>query len=247
MTESPDWAPRFFTSLYAEVYRGPLFDKDATKAEVGLLHEQFGNCKGAILDVGAGFGRHATPLRKAGVNVVALDRFRHLLDGHPRRGRRVVQADMRTLPFTDESFDGAYCLFNTFGYFGPVENTRVLKGIARVLRPGSRFALQTPNRPVMARLTRDFPPMRMLSAKAVLTETYSYNEGSRSLVGRGHWQIGGKEQTWEFSLRLYTRGEVGKVLNSAGFKIIEELGSLDPREPFSSRASSEMILICQRA
>jgi SAM-dependent methyltransferase len=224
-----------------------LFDKDATGAEVDLLRQQFGHCKGTILDVGAGFGRHATPLRKAGVNVVALDRFRHLLDGHPRRGRRVVQADMRSLPFAASSFEGAYCLFNTFGYFGPDENTQVLKGIARVLRPGSRFVLQTPNRPIMAKLTRDFPPMRMLSAKTVLTETYSYNDATKCLVGRGHWQIGDKEQTWEFSLRLYTRGEVGKILKSAGFTIVEELGSLDPREPFSSRASSEMILICQRA
>jgi SAM-dependent methyltransferase len=224
-----------------------LFDKDATDAEVEFLEEVFRDCRGTILDVGAGFGRHAAPLRKQGVDVVALDRFRHLLERLPRRGRRGIQADMRSLPFADASLAGAYCIFNTFGYFEPDENMRVLKGIARVLGPSAPFVLQTPNRPVMAKITRDFPPMRMLSANTILSEAYSINTAAKSLVGRGHWQIGDKDQTWEFSLRLYTRGEVGKILTRAGFKVVEEFGSLNPRESFSPRASSEMILVCQRA
>src|SRR5690606_24052310 len=117
MNTSPDWAPNFFTSLYAEVYRGPLFDKAATEADIALLAEVFGDCKGPDVDIGAGFGRHAAPLRKRGINVIALDRFRHLLDRHPRRGRRVVQGDMRWLPFAPAKLAGAYLIFNTFGYF----------------------------------------------------------------------------------------------------------------------------------
>ena len=245
-SSTSDWAPDFFTSLYSEVYRGPLFDKPATEADVEFLAEVFRGCKGPVLDIGAGFGRHAVPLKKAGINLVALDRFRHLLERHPRRGRRVVQADMRSLPFATGSLDGAYCIFNTFGYFEKDDNARVLLEAGRVLSAGGRFVLQCPNRPVMARLTREFPPMRMLSANASLTETYHYDETSQSLVGRGHWQVGERDQTWQFALRLYTRKEVGRMLSAAGLVVVAEYGGLRPREPFSARSSSEILLVCER-
>jgi SAM-dependent methyltransferase len=244
--EMADWAPTFFTHLYSEVYRGPLFDKAATESEVGLLSEVFADCKGMVLDVGAGFGRHAGPLARKGIKVVALDRFRHLLAKLPRRGRTAVQADMRNLPVANASLGGAYCIFNTFGYFDKQDNARVIAGIGRALAPGGKFVLQCPNRPVMARITREFPPMRMLSNKASLTESYHYDEDAKALVGRGHWQVGDAAQSWEFSLRLYTRGEIGRLLNAAGLQVIEEFGSLRPRELFAPRTSTEMILVCQK-
>jgi len=223
-----------------------LLDKVSTEAEVQLLREVFKGCKGPVLDIGAGFGRHATPLAKSGVRVVALDRFHHLLSKHKGRGRRMVQADMRRLPFAEHSLAGAYCIFNTFGYFENKENARMLKGISRVLAPGASFVLQCPNRPVMARLTREFPPMRMLSADAMLTETYTYDASRRSLLGRGHWQVRGRDQTWQFALRLYTRGEVARMLKSAGLEVIEQYSGFNPRDPFAPRSSSEMVLVCQR-
>ncbi|MGI9070636.1 MAG: SAM-dependent methyltransferase [Bryobacteraceae bacterium] len=49
---------------------------------------------------------------------------------------------MRELPWISE-FDGAYCFGNSFCYLDRVNAAAFLDGIARALKPGGRFAVET--------------------------------------------------------------------------------------------------------
>lgn len=245
-TADQPWWREFFSPLYARVYRGPLAHPEATQAEVALLAETFAGVAGPILDLGCGFGRHAGPMMRQGFKVVGVDVMAHLLREMPRRGRRVVQADMRALPLGTGSMAGAYCLFNTFGYFAPGDNRRVLGELARVLAPGAALVLQCPNRPAMARLVRSFPPRRLLTSDAMLTEAYTYDTPTRSLVGEGHWMMGDREQRWRFSLRLYTGPELARLLAAEGFVVERHLAETSG-EAFDPRTSTEQILVARRA
>jgi SAM-dependent methyltransferase len=65
-----------------------------------------------------------------------------------------VDGDMRDLPWS-ERFDRVINWFTSFGYFDDVRNRRVLTGVARVVKPGGRFALEMGHRD---RVIRQFQP-----------------------------------------------------------------------------------------
>jgi SAM-dependent methyltransferase len=240
-----DWAPGFFTPLYARMYRGPLFDAEGTDREVAFLASRFADCDGPLLDVGCGFGRHAVPLRKHGHRVVGLDRFAHLLREQPARGRRAVAADMRTLPFPDGAFAGLYCVFNTFGYFEHRDNQRVLREWARVVRPGGRLVLQAPHRPVMADIVREHEPSQTFMGGATMSEEYAYDGRRRAMLGRGVWQTSAGEQAWSFELHLYAADELEKELARAGWQTTERHGDYDGAD-FDDEESAHVVFVAQR-
>jgi SAM-dependent methyltransferase len=51
-------------------------------------------------------------------------------------------SDMRDLPWESE-FDGAFCFGNSFGYLEPEGTRAFVRAVARALRPGARFALDS--------------------------------------------------------------------------------------------------------
>lgn len=243
---APEWWRDYFTPLCGDVYAGPLMDPVATRLEADFLEQVFAGADGLLLDLGAGFGRHARELRKRGRKVVALDAFHHLLARHAKRGRRAVAADMRRPPFADASFAGAYCLFNSFGYFGEDEDQPMLAEWARVLRPGARLVLQAPNRPVMAVIARDFPPSHMLQSDFMLTETYEYDPATKTLHGAGAWNYKDRQQAWEMHVRLRTLGELKAMLSKAGFEFERACDDYDGA-PFQPRESPQMVVVAKRS
>jgi SAM-dependent methyltransferase len=56
---------------------------------------------------------------------------------------RWEERDMRDLPWR-ERFDGAYCVGNSFGYLDDEGNEAFLQAVARAVKPGARFVLETP-------------------------------------------------------------------------------------------------------
>lgn len=87
-----------------------------------------------LLDAGCGPGRPT--LQMAGKNGVGLDiSLEQLSLAKERVTAKLVQGDMTALPFTNDSFDAVIALYSLIHV--PVDHHRtVLKGFARVLRPG---------------------------------------------------------------------------------------------------------------
>jgi len=95
-------------------------------------------------------------LAARGFHVVGLDLSTPLLvrggeEAH-RRGLTInfVRGDMRELDF-EAQFDGAYCLFSTFGYFDDETNKKTAQNIARALKPHSVWVTAAPD-PVVVRV-----------------------------------------------------------------------------------------------
>src|SRR5215216_5228255 len=93
---------------YAEAYAHHRSDRSAIRPHferfVSLLPG------GAlVLDVGCGPGVDTGSLTLRGVRTVGLDIAAAMLEmASPHIGGRVVQADQRSLPFADASFDGVW-------------------------------------------------------------------------------------------------------------------------------------------
>jgi SAM-dependent methyltransferase len=102
-----------------------------------------------VLEIGSGTGVHARLLAEAGAHVTAVDLTptaveltRRRLEGHGLDAD-VCEADAQELPFADASFDFVW----SWGVIHHSEDTvRVVAEIARVLRPGGRFALMVYHR-----------------------------------------------------------------------------------------------------
>lgn len=101
-----------------------------------------------ILDVGSGPGRSIAALASLATqgHVVGVDPSELMAEIAVRRNRRLVKArraevivaSAASLPFTDNSFDKALCVHVIY-FWNDLDTA--FREIARVLKPGARFAL----------------------------------------------------------------------------------------------------------
>ncbi len=117
------WTQRFFGPLYGYLYQRHLLPAEQTRREVQFASTLCGLRRKCVLDLAAGFGRHARLLARSN-QVWALDQnraylamAREKLSPRTLKNLRTIQADMRALPFREEVFDAVLLLFNSFGYF----------------------------------------------------------------------------------------------------------------------------------
>jgi SAM-dependent methyltransferase len=113
------------------------------EADAGLL----GDVRGLqLLELGCGAAQCARWLTSRGARVVASDLSAGMLaqarglaarPGAPRPAG-LVQADARRLPFADDAFDLAFSAYGALPFVADPE--RVTAEVARVLRPGGRWA-----------------------------------------------------------------------------------------------------------
>ena len=122
-----------------------------TEQEVDFLYDALCLTEGCrLLDVGAGPGRHAIELAARGVQVVAVDsspKFmsigRRLAEESGVVGVSFFEMDAFDLPFEGE-FDAVMSICE--GAFGlGLEDLRILRGMARALKPGGHAAVASAN------------------------------------------------------------------------------------------------------
>ncbi|MEP6598228.1 MAG: class I SAM-dependent methyltransferase [Actinomycetota bacterium] len=100
-----------------------------------------------LLEVGCGAAMCSRWLATRGARPVASDLSAGMLN-HAIAGMHetdvdvpLVQADAQFLPFTDNAFDIAFTAFGAIPFVG--DSARVMREVARVLRPGGRWVFAT--------------------------------------------------------------------------------------------------------
>lgn len=144
MNAAKDWTDGFFTGLIADSQRA-IAEFMPTAAEAEFLATELALRPGDhVLDVPCGTGRLAIALAAKGYRATGIDRSAELLrDGQNAcPGIQWIERDMRQLEGLGP-FDAAYCFGNSFAYFNDRGNQEFLHGVAKVLKPGGRFALET--------------------------------------------------------------------------------------------------------
>lgn len=234
------WYQEWFGEAYLELYAHR--DDEEARRQVAFFREHVGGVDGVILDLACGTGRHLTELNAEGYDAVGCDlSFTLLRTGIDEYGPLpVARADMRALPFGSGSFNGLVNFFTSFGYFATEdENLRVVREMARVLRPGGVFlfdylnvdreldklvereTIETPSGPV--EIERWFDP-----------RDRSFNK--RITIG---------QKRYLERVRGYDLDEISTMFTSSGLSIREAFGDFDGT-PFGA-ASPRLILVGSRA
>jgi SAM-dependent methyltransferase len=230
----------------------PLLYGHRDVAESMTVVEAFGDSfLGAypILDLASGSGRYVESLLRKGFDAYGLDLSHYLLQnsveewGH---AGRLVQGDMRHLPFLDASVGGVWNMFTSFGYFSiDTDNLLVFREIHRVLKTGGPFLF-------------DFINAERISEE--LLEESSRRSGDYEIVEKRRLELHGKylakhaaiadlrtgkTEHVEERLRLYSLDELLIMFKSVGFAIESVFGDY-AKNPFVNGVSERVIIIAKK-
>ena len=241
-----NWQETFFRGVALDAWRR-ILTVEMTRSEVDFLEGVIDVGPGAqLLDVPCGNGRHAIELATRGYKMTALDLSEEFIieaRGATALPIRWVRDDMRSLTWASE-FDGAFCFGNSFGYLNREEAQAFLAAVARALKPGARFVIDTGMAaesilPSLAR-TRWF----RLGDILMLSEN-RYDAAESRLDIDYTFVHRGEVETRPTSSYVFTAGELCRMLADAGLRPIELLGSFN-RDPYQI-GSPRLILVSSAA
>ncbi len=234
MSAQHHWTDDFFVRD-ADVYFATYLHRlPRTEAAVDLVIKALELTSGQdILDLACGHGRHAIELARRGfTNVTGLDYSSRFLEKANQDAAtaalpvRWVQADMRALAF-DAEFDAIYSLFTSLFLFDDETNQRVLNGVARSLRPGGRFLVETTNALRAIRGGPRWETWERLPEGGWRLDRWRYEPRSgRDVVERHVLMPDGRHVLQEFFIREYTVPELDRMLGEAGLRLTGLYGDL---------------------
>ncbi|HEX9296182.1 MAG TPA: methyltransferase domain-containing protein [Polyangiaceae bacterium] len=219
--------------------------------EVAFIEESLGVEKGGIvLDLACGAGRHAVEMAVRGYNVVGYDLSLAMLaraaDEAQARNQKLnfLHGDMRDMGF-EEMFDGVYCWSTSFGFFDDEKNQLVAQRVHRALRKGGMLLLDVAN--------RDFVAQRQPSLVwfegdgcVVMDDMRVDFITSRLRVKRMVMLDDGRTRELDYSIRLYTLHELGRMLHDVGFKVTDVSGHPATPGVFMGADSPRLIVLAEK-
>jgi ubiquinone/menaquinone biosynthesis C-methylase UbiE len=247
----PDWYTDKFGPYTPEIYSEEVTESasqvDAISGFLGPPAEL------PLLDLCCGWGRHAIPLAEKGYRVIGVDGCRYFLDriseklGSSSNGNlSAVMGDMRNLPMSDCSFAAVIQLYTSFGYgTDPEDDIRVLRQVNRVLANRGIYLLDLINWTVARRAfdgkyEQAYPSFDMVE-DCRIDPGQNLLRVKRALVFRD----GRKSHIYEFEIRMFEEETLRRMLQDAGFKVLEFWGDFD-RSPYRPHSSYRMIAVANK-
>jgi SAM-dependent methyltransferase len=219
--------------------------------EVDFIETSLGlETGGTMLDLACGTGRQAIELARRGYEVVAFDLSLQMLAraGDDAQEQDVklnfVQGDMREMTF-EAQFDGVYCWNTAFGYFDEEKNAHVIDRVHRALKPGGLFLLDVVNRDFIVRQSPSLAWFEGDGCVCMDEMTVDFIT-SRMRVKRTLMLDDGRSRETEYSMRIYSLHELGKVLHEHGFKVTEVSGRLATPGVFFGNESPRTIILAEK-
>src|SRR5437870_2210188 len=233
-----NWFEDFFHGVTLDLWRKAI-PPSQTNAEAEFLAAHLNCQSGAhLLDVPCGNGRLSFELAKRGFRVTGVDISEEFIEearevaasdkpGPPATagGSDVlalvdfILADMRDLD-GDAIYDGAYCFGNSFAFLGHAETENFLQALARTLKPGARFIIHTGM--AAESVLPDFEEQSSHEIGDIaLTISERYNAAESCIDSEYVFDQNGKTESRFAREWIYTVGEMRRMLERAGFSILD--------------------------
>jgi SAM-dependent methyltransferase len=240
-----NWHTDFFRGVALEFWRRAMSPEE-TRKQADFLEKVLRLPPNAhVLDVPCGNGRHAIELAGRGYSLTGIDASEEFVAearSSPASPVRWIQGDMRELPWTAE-FDGVYCCGNSFGYLDATDARKFLAAVARTLKPGGRFVMDSGMAAESILPTLGKGRWHRLGDIIVLSENQYHPAESRLDIAYTFIQEG-KIETSPSSSYCFTTGEICRMHQEAGLQNVELLNWYN-EEPYQL-GSPGLIVVSQK-
>lgn len=252
-----NWFEDFFHGVTLDLWRKAI-PPEHTKAETEFLIKVL-NCKAGahILDVPCGNGRLSFELARHGYRVTGVDISEEFIKEaqhaktsrvvatppgtDPATGVDFILGDMRAIA-SEALFDAAFCFGNSFGFMEYADMEKFLRGVARALKTGARFVVNTGM--AAESVLPDFEEQSCHEVGDMNIEIKERYNAVESCVDSEYIFEHNNEKESRFAKHwIYTAAEIGRMLERAGFKVLECYGSLK-LEPFKL-GSRELFVVAE--
>jgi SAM-dependent methyltransferase len=265
-----NWFEDFFHGVTLDLWRKAI-PPSQTIAEAEFLATHLNCQSGAhLLDVPCGNGRLSFELAQRGFRVTGVDiseefieEARNLatsfmsastqVDGTDNVARasgagtgeapvpQFILADMRNLD-REAVYDGAYCFGNSFAFLGHAETENFLQALARTLKPAARFIIHTGM--AAESVIPDFEEQSCHELGDLsITIKERYNAAESCIDSEYIFHREGQTESRVAREWIYTVGEMRRMLERAGFSVLDLYGSLKC-EPYKL-GSQELFIVSE--
>ena len=222
------YGPATYGDRFADVYDSWYAELGSPSAVADFVNRR---ATGIVIELGAGTGRLAAPIRAGGRAVVGLDASEPMLRRSLARDPSlpVVAADMAVPPFRDGSAGAVLVAFNTL-FNLPTEDAQrgALRRVAEMLAPGAPLVIEafvpgTPDDAVLtAAGTDDRVDVVRLEADLVVLRVSRTDHGNRTVSGQ-HVELrdGAPVRLRPWHLRFSGPEELDAMADEAGLVLAE--------------------------
>ncbi|MDD4279666.1 MAG: class I SAM-dependent methyltransferase [Candidatus Sumerlaeales bacterium] len=247
-----EWNENYFSDLYAEIYQKWLIPKERTETETEAIKLITGmNKSHLVLDVAAGYGRHAC--RLAGTSkIVAIDFSQLYMKMAKHKGNdklRCAVCDMRNLSFKSDTFDYLLLLFSSFGYFDvnskKDQNLDMLLEFRRVLKDDGEMLLEIPNPESVCDAVSENTHSLMTNGVYEVEEEFYFDPEFMTLENKTVFRKGKRHEESSYRLFLYDIARMKKELTARGFKILKVYGDYEGSS-FRKNVSDIALFHCKK-
>jgi SAM-dependent methyltransferase len=234
------WTDAYYGELYLASIED-LLTPELSTLEAEVIASLLGLGPGQrVLDLACGHGRHARLLSPRVEALWGVDRSGPYLAqaAASAPGVRLIQADLRALPFAAGAFDAIYSWYASLFMFDDPGNAAALAELARVLRPGGRALVHHGNplrleRAPREHVRRHLPDGTVVEEDAAFDAATGVERAERRMLRPGGAVLAGTA-----FLRYYRPAEWGPLARSAGLRIVELTSTTAARSP-SQRMRAE--------
>jgi 2-polyprenyl-3-methyl-5-hydroxy-6-metoxy-1,4-benzoquinol methylase len=242
VTIPSNWYEDFFHGITLDLWRQAI-SRQHTESEAKFLIKALECESGArILDVPCGNGRLSFELARPGFRVTGIDISEEFIreaksiqtkmrsasanaDGKELAARLDFSlGDMRTIK-GEAIYDGAYCFGNSFGFMAYPDMEKFLSGVARALKPGAHFVVETGM--AAESVLPDFEEQtchQLGDINVIIRERY--NAADSCIDSEYIFERRGKRESRLAKHWIYTAAEIQRMLQRAGFNVRDLYGSL---------------------
>ncbi len=228
----PDnWYETFFSGINCEMWEKAA-TPEMTSIEVAFIKDVLNVQPGsAILDMPCGTGRHSIALAKDGYQLTAIDISKEFINGLKEKveaqqlNMEVIEGNILSLQLTG-SFDGAFCLGNSFGYFNYEGMEVFVDKVSKTLKQGAKWVINTG---LMAEsFLAKFAKEGKYELPGLTMEVQNeYDEWNSCLLTTLTYTKDGKQEAHRFKHHVYTVAELKRMLGKFGLKTLELYNSTE--------------------
>jgi ubiquinone/menaquinone biosynthesis C-methylase UbiE len=157
-------------------------------------------------------------------------------------GTQFVLGDMRQIA-GEAIYDGAYCFGNSFGFLAYADMESFLGGMSRALKSGARFVIETGM--AAESILQKFETEASHQIDDILLTIKEQYLAEESCIDTEYiFEQNGKVESRKAKHWIYTAGEIRRMLERAGFQVLNLYGSMQC-EPYVLGAD-ELYVIARR-